>query len=167
MMHNQIDEFETLMRNLTGLLCWNIHAGAVGSLIGLHLGEKVPLKQPLPFPNTSLTPDEHKYRGEYILYVEDCPWRLESTDSVIALWTDSNAPDGPIIAGMQRLIGHKIEQLEVLRPGLDLVIRFTNGLTLRIFPDQADPDEGDNYALSLVDKTYVVAARSTLYIEET
>lgn len=152
---------------MAGLPCWNVQAGAVGSMASLHIGAKVPLDKPLPYPNRSLTPDEHKFRGEYVLYIEDCPWRLESTDAVIALWTQSNAPDGPMVTGLNRLIGTTIDSAQVTLPGMDLAVRFDNGLTLRVFPDQSDPDEGDNYSLSIKDdKTYIIAANSTVYVED-
>jgi hypothetical protein len=160
-----LEELEQALRRLVGLPCWNLQAGAIGSLMSLHIGEKIPLNKPLPYPNTQLSPDEHKYRGEYVLYVEDCPWRLDGTDAVIASWTDSGAPDSPLITGTRQLIGQRIEGLDLIRPGLDLILYFSNGLTLRVFPDQSDPDEGDNYSLSLADRTYIVAARSTVYVE--
>lgn len=159
-------EFIDIITGLTGLPCWNVYAGSVGSLISLHLGEKIPLTKPLPYPNPQLTPDEHKLRGEYILYIEDCPWRLDSPDEVVATWTDSNASDGPIVMGMKACIGAQVTHVNIIRPGLDLTLHFSNDLVLRVFPDQSDPEEGDNYSLSLADRTYIVAARSYLYVED-
>lgn len=157
-----IAEFEAALHNLAGKPCWNVQAGSVGSMASLHIGDKIPLDKPLPYPNTSLTPDEHKFRGEYVLYVEDCPWRIEDTESVLITWLESGST---ITAQMKSLAGRTVDRVEVTRPGMDLALHFSGGITLRIFPDQANPDEGDNYSLALHDKTYIVSARSTVLIE--
>lgn len=162
-----IAEFEHVIHQLTGLECWNITAGAVGSMASLDLGAKMLRGKPMPFYNASLSIDEHKYRGEFVLYIEDCPWRLDGIDEVIASWTDSSAPSGPIITGLKRLIGQRIESVALTRPGLDLTVHFSGGLALRIFPDQSDPEEGDNYSLSVADeRAYIVGARSLLRRED-
>ncbi|GAB4509584.1 MAG: hypothetical protein OHK0046_04860 [Anaerolineae bacterium] len=160
-----LTDFESAVQQLKGQPCWNIQAGAVGSLINLHLGDKIALEKPLPFPNPSLSPEAHKFRGQYILYIEDCPWRLDGPERVLASWTDDNGPRGPIVTQLRALIGQQVEMVSLSRPGLDLVLTFTGGYTLRIFPDQSDPDAGDNYALALIDRTYIVGARSQLIIE--
>ena len=159
-------EFQSAVAQLVGLPCWNIKAGAIGAMASIHLGEKVALDKPLPFPNTSLTPDEHKFRGAMVLYIEDCPWRLDGEDAVIASWTDSNAPKGPIVLGLQGLIGATVTAASVTPPGMDLTVQFDNGRTLRIFPDQVDADAGDNYSLSIKGgATYIVTAHSRVYKE--
>ncbi|MDX1994447.1 MAG: hypothetical protein SF029_18840 [bacterium] len=165
-MCEQITDFENALQQLVGLECWNVMAGAVGSLASLDIGAKVPRDKPLPYPNVKLSPDEHKFRGEFVLYLEYCPWRLDSSDEVLASWNDSNAPRGRIVTGLKRLIGAKISGVELLRPGLDLTVRFDNDLTLRIFPDMTQRDEGDNYSLSVANEvTYIVGAHSELRIE--
>ena len=138
----------------------------MGSMVSLDFGAKVARDKPLPYPNVKLTPDEHKFRGELVLYIEDCPWRLDSHDEVLASWTDSNAPRGPIVIEMKKLVGTRVVHVEVTHPGLDLLLRFDNGFVLRIFPDQSERDGGDNYSLSVADGlTYIVGARSQLSIE--
>lgn len=160
-------EFEAALQRLIGLDCSNVSAGAVGSLASLDFGARVPRSKPLPYPNVSLTPDEHKFRGEYVLFLEDCPWRLDGADAVIASWTDSSAPGGPIVSGLRQLVGRPVQAVELSYPGLDLVIRFSGGYTLKVFPDQSDPDAGDNYSLLTAEgTTLVVAARSTVYCDE-
>lgn len=163
---NEIDQLEQALHTLIGQPCWNVLAGAVGSLASLDIGAKVERDQPLPFRNVKLSLEAHKFRGETILYIEDCPWRLDGPDSVIAAWTDSNAPDGPIVTGLNKLVGHTITHAELTRPGLDLALTFDNGLTLRLFPDQTDPEAGDNYALDRHDaSTFIISTRSSIRIE--
>ena len=165
-MPDTIEAFRDAIANLIGMECWNVKAGAIGSMASLHIGAKVPLDKPLPYPNTQLTPDEHKFRGEFVLYIEDCPWRLDGTDAVIASWLDHNDPKGPIVTGLGSLMGSKIVAADVTVPGMDLAISFDTGATLRIFPDQVDPKEGDNYSLSIKSgDTFVVTAKSHVYID--
>lgn len=164
-MTNTLTQFQEALQALVGQPCWNVQGGAIGSLVSLHIGEKVALDKPLPYPNTGLTPDEHKYRGQYVLYIEDCPWRLDAPDRVLTAWTDDNSPRGAMVKHLRELIGTTITHVEITRPGLDLTMTFDNGNTLRIFPDQSDPEEGDNYALSVPERTYVVGARSTVQVE--
>jgi hypothetical protein len=160
------DEFETAVNNMIGLTCWSAQISGVGSLLSLQIGDKIRRDKPMVHPDFKLTEEERFFRGTYILYVEDCPWRLESDESVLTTWLDDSSPRGQLALHIASLAGQTITHAEITRPGLDLCIRFDSGVTLRIFPDQIDPDEGDNYALSLVDQTFVVAAQSTLYIDE-
>jgi len=134
-------------------------------MASLHIGEKIALKQPLPFPNASLSPDEHKYRGEFVLYIADCPWRLDAPDQVLTTWLASNAPDGPIVTHLRDLIGQHITDVVLTKPGLQLTLKFDSNITLHVFPDQIDPDEGDNYSLSTPEQIYIVAPGSELIIE--
>ncbi|NJL56545.1 hypothetical protein HC928_16270 [bacterium] len=134
-----LDAFENALQSLVGRPCWHVLAGAVGSLASLDVGAKVERDQPMPFRNKGIALEAHKYRGEFVLYIEDCPWRLDGPEAVIATWTDSNAPNGPIVQGLQRLAGQTITRVELTRPGLDLALHLADGHVLRIFPDQAIP----------------------------
>lgn len=161
----EIEQFAEAINALVGKPCWNVLAGAVGSLASLDIGAKVERNEPMPFRNTKMALESHKYRGEYVLYIEDCPWRLDGAEAVIATWTDSNAPDGPIVSGLNQLVGQTITGATLTRPGLDLALTFENGHVLRLFPDQTDPNAGDNYALDIHGlDNFIIAARSTILI---
>ncbi len=160
---SNLDQFAEAVQSLVGKPCWNVLAGAVGSLASLDIGAKVERDEPMPFRNTKMALESHKYRGEVVLYIEDCPWRLDGPDAVIASWTDSNAPQGPIVTGLNQLVGQTIADAQITRPGLDLVLTFENGYVLRLFPDQSDPNEGDNYALDVHgQRSFVIGAHSQL-----
>lgn len=162
-----IDEFEKALQSLIGQTCWAVTAGAVGAMASLDIGAKVERDQPLPFPNKNLDPELHRYQGKYVLYLEDCPWRLDSPDAIVTAWTDNNAPRGPLVTGLKRLEGQAITAVALTRPGLDLTLTFANNLTLCVFPDQTDPDAGDNYSLTLHGgAVYIVGARSQLTVED-
>lgn len=160
-----ITEFEVALRHMVGELCWSAQVSGVGSLVSLHIGAKLKRYQPMEHPDFKITEEERLYRGEYILYLEDCPWRIETAEAVITTWMDESTPGSPIETGIQQFVGQRIAQVELARPGLDLTLRFEGDLTLRIFPDQVDADVGDNYSLALPDRTYVVAAHSILYLD--
>jgi hypothetical protein len=160
-----IADYEADLKNLVGQPCWSAQVSGVGSLVSFHFGAKLKRDQPMTHPDFKITDEERLYRGEFILYIEDCPWRIETTEAVIATWMDESTPGSPIDAGMRQFVGQRVAQVELVRPGLDLTLHFENGLRLRIFPDQIDADVGDNYSLALPDHTYVVAARSTLYLD--
>ena len=161
-----ITEFESTLNQLVGQSCWSAQISGVGSLVSLHFGEKIKRDEPMTHMDYQLTNEERFYRGVFILYVEDCPWRVETPQEVLATWLDENAPGGPMEAAIHRFVGQQVQEVTLIQPGLDLVLQFAEGLTLRIFPDQVDADVGDNYSLTHIDRTYIVAARSTLFVED-
>jgi hypothetical protein len=160
-----ITEFENELRRMVGQPCWSAQISGVGSFISFNIGTKIKREQPLLNPDFKISDEERFFQGEFILYVEDCPWRIEGADKVLATWLGENTQDGEIDRAARQLVGHDVESVELARPGLDLIVKFDGGVTLRVFPDQIDADEGDNYSLALTDKAYVVAAGSTLYCE--
>ena len=160
-----VDEFENQIQGMVGKLCWSVQVSGVGSLANLHIGEKIARTQPMLHQDFQLEMDERAYVGQYVLYLEECPWRLDGPDGVIASWMDSSDRGGRIHTGLPELVNRQIQRVQLRRPGLDLELYFTGGYTLRVFPDQVNPDEGDNYSIVIGDATYVVAANSTLYID--
>ena len=159
-------EFETALKRMVGQTCWSVQDSGIGSLFSLQIGQKEQRDQPMAHHEFKISVEERVYRGEFILYVEDCPWRIETSEKVLATWLDDNTQDGAMNKVIQQFVGRKVDQVDVSRPGLDLSLRFEGELTLRLFPDQIDADEGDNYSLAVQEKTYIAAAQSTLYAEE-
>jgi hypothetical protein len=129
-----IDEFEAHVQAMVGKLCWSVQVSGIGSLANLHIGEKIQRTQPMLHQDFKLEMDERAYVGEYVLYLEECPWRLDGPDSVIASWMDSSEHGGRIHSGLSELTNRQVQRTTVLRPGLDLVLHFAGGYTLRIFP---------------------------------
>ena len=160
-----IDEFENRIQGMVGKLCWSVQVSGVGSLANLHIGEKIPRTQPMLHKDFNLEMDERAYVGEYVLYLEECPWRLDGPEGVIASWMDSSDQGGRIRSGLPQLTNRQVQRTQLRQPGLDLELDFAGGYTLRVFPDQVDPDEGDNYSIAIGDTTYVVAANSILYVD--
>ena len=160
-----IEKFASQLQGLIGEICWSVQVSGIGSLANLHFGTQRNRSQPLLHQDFRLSMEERAYQGEYILYLEECPWRLDDSERVLATWMDESEDGGRISENLPRLNGARVEKVEVCRPGLDLTIWFANGMTLRVFPDQVDAEVGDNYSVVLMDETYVIAANSTLYID--
>jgi len=161
-----IKSFEAMILGMIGKTCWSVQVSGVGSLANLQIGEKIKRAQPLLHKDFQLSMEERAYIGEYVVYLEECPWRLETADAVVCTWMDESTPDGRMVTGLKQLTGRQIEHTEITSPALDLVLRLTGHYVLRVFPDQVDPDEGDNYSITHNEATsYVIAAASTLYIE--
>lgn len=155
-------DFEAVVARLAGIPCWSVLISGVGSLANLHFGQKIERAQHLVHPNFKITPEESVYEGEIVLYLEECPWRLDGVDAVLCTWMQDTAK---IAAELVKLRGDVVLEATVTRPAYDLTIRFESGCVLRVFPDQSNPDEGDNYSVAHAGKTYVLAANSTLYME--
>jgi len=160
-----IDQFIEIMAGLVGQTCWSVQVSGIGSLANLHFGEKIKRPKPMIHQDFRISMEERAYHGEYILYLEECPWRLDGPDGVLVTWMDSADPGGRIYEKLPLLKEHTVQNTEVFTPGLDLAVHFDGGYTLRIFPDQVDADEGDNYSFTHRDNTYIVTARSQIYIE--
>jgi hypothetical protein len=161
-----VKSFETMILGMIGKTCWSVQMSGVGSLANLQIGEKVKRAQPLLHQDFKLSMEERAYIGEYVLYLEECPWRLETAEAVVCTWMDESTPDGQMNTGLKQVIDRQVERAEITRPALDLTLYFTGHYVLRVFPDQVDPDEGDNYSITHNETaTYVIAADSTLYIE--
>src|SRR5690606_21991872 len=106
------------------------------------------------------------HQGEVVVYLEECPWRIDSAEAVICTWMDENAPNQRLHDGLMMLKDRRVLDAEVILPAYDLIITFEGGLILRVFPDQVNAEEGDNYAINTSNgKTFIIAANSTLYIE--
>jgi hypothetical protein len=74
---------------------------------------------------------EDELSGELALII-DCPWRLDDADEPLCGWHDD---EDHIIHQVAHLIGARVESVELRRPGFDLILRFIEGHTLRLFPD--------------------------------
>lgn len=163
-----INQLISVIEGLRGKPCWSVQISGVGSLANLHFGAKVPRQkeQIMTHPDFKIDVDERVNQGEVVLYLEECPWRVDSASAVLCSWMDENKAGGRLVEGLSQLKGLSVIDAQVIQPALDLIITFEGGLVLRVFPDQSNPDEGDNYAVNLAHgTTFILSAHSTLYIE--
>jgi hypothetical protein len=165
MTDDALNALNAIIAKWPGLPCWSVQVSGVGSLANLHFGEKIEREHVMSLHTFQVDVDERLYQGETVLYLEECPWRLDSPEDVLCSWMDDSTPEGRLTQGLMQLKGRTVTAVKMTQPALDLTVEFDGGLALRIFPDQVDPDEGDNYSITAGKQTFVVAARSTLYIE--
>ncbi|WAC20021.1 hypothetical protein OVA24_01340 [Luteolibacter sp. SL250] len=134
---------EALLSLKDGAGCWAFIAGSgTGSMVTLDFGGKVARLRPLK--NRHVSEDARNYKGEYCLFLQHCAWRIESADEVICSSSSSNHHGGPMLRGLQRLIGQRVSEATVHAPSFDLVLQFGNGLRLSIFC-VVGIDDWDNY----------------------
>lgn len=154
-----VDEMRVSLHRLLHQECWGIGAGeGTGSVLNLHIGEKL-LRQ-TPVANPYLANDLQKYEGEMGLFIE-CAWRVDSDVEVMCGSGESNINHGLMIEGLGKITGHKIEHFDLLLPAYDLILHFSNSLTLRVFCDQTElTGENDNYSIFFPEVIYVVGSRS-------
>ena len=135
---------ELLVKNLkkiVGLECWSIIGGkGTGTMISMKFGRKIPFTPPLR--NVHLTEEERNFDGEYSFLTYFCWWRLDSKDEVM-FGADDYCDDFDQYVPLLResLIDTKITAIDVLYPGYDLSITFSNGNILRLFCWDIQPDE--------------------------
>jgi hypothetical protein len=157
------DEFDAKLSLLTGQECWSVIAGSgTGSTIHLAFGRRIPRR--VPVNNSILSEAERIYEGEFDLFVE-CAWRLERSNVVLCGSTDDDRNDGPMVIGLQQVVGGVVASVEVSKPIPDLILRFTGDLCLRVFCDQTNPDTNyDNYSFRMGDTILAVKARGRLAV---
>jgi hypothetical protein len=63
--------------------------------------------------------------------VQDCAWRLQTDDDILAASEDSRSQFIPAVKVMEH---QPVQGIDVTLPSLDTTIRFENGLRLRLFP---------------------------------
>jgi len=153
--------FRKALSDIVGAECWAVVAGAgTGSVILLHIGEKLPRDRIIPNPH--LSEDARRFDAEFNLYVR-AVWRLDSRKGVICGAWDDNRAGGPMLKGLSRLSGNIVEGFDLEEVGMDLVLKFSNNLKLKIFCDQLnETDQGDNYTLGTQGGHYIVGLRSIL-----
>jgi hypothetical protein len=159
-----VGEFEAALQKLVGLECWSIVGGKPHSTLAtFDFGQKIERRVPLNYPQ--LSSEQRSFYGEISLVTCFCPWRVETPDTVIGSWTDRSDNGAPLMHPLENLIGLTVERVELARPALDLILTFTTNLTLRLFCDQTnEQDGGDNYIYFAPDRSYSVELHSKLHV---
>jgi len=156
------DEFGNVVNSLARQRCWSVIAGkGSGSRVGIDIGDKVRRRKPIENPYLSI--EQQHFRGKFRLSIEDCAWRLNSATEIICASTSDNANEGPLVRGLQRIVGVYIKSVEFSFPTFDLTVNFSNGLTLYLFCDQCNSfDLANNYSLTYLDQMFVIGTNSQL-----
>ncbi|WP_459204474.1 hypothetical protein ACQVRV_18945 (plasmid) [Ralstonia pseudosolanacearum] len=129
---NSVNKGKEFFGRIIGKKCWSIIAGAgTGSMMSLGFGEKI--RRERSVRNTKLSPEQQDFMGEFVLFVKDSPWRIvNESNETICSSDDSNEDGGPMLAGLNRLIGRSVVSVNIANDtgGLDLL--FSDGLCVQL-----------------------------------
>lgn len=140
---NTVNEF---FGRLIGKRCWSIIAGAgTGSMMSLAFGEKFRRERPLR--NPTLSPEQRDFMGEFVIFVKESPWRVvnENNDTICDSG-DDNAAGGPMLTGLQRLIGGSVVSINIANDAGGLNLLFSDGLCIQLKGVDCG-DNSDSYTL--------------------
>ena len=95
--------------------------------------------------NPYLAKDEALFNSEFSLMVW-CSWHIEDEKSIITGNNDPNDNDGPMVSGLRLLCDTSITEVICNPPSYDLELKFSNGLSLKIFCCSVNKlDDYENY----------------------
>ena len=157
----------TFVQKLVGIECWSVVGGwGPGSVISLGFGRKFAYATPLQ--NKNLTETERLYAPEFNLMVY-CAWRLTQKGSIVGGWRDSapeftgstRRPSSPVRLDLDKLVGRRVDVVNINPTTRDLRIRFVGGMEFELFCDVTnDFDSDENYSLSDRKWTCVIGIKS-------
>lgn len=153
-----------LVGRLTGEECWSVICGeGTGSVLSLGFGARRPRRRWLG--NPSLPPEERRFEGEYLLFIE-AAWRVERQGEIVSTWT-TRGVDSRSGQGLPEMIeGARVVRGQLSEGGLDLQLAFDSGYELIVFCDQGETDGADNYHLSDATTLIAVGPLGEIQIEE-
>jgi len=150
------EELQNAIRLLEQRPCWAVIYGReTWPNLSMHFGEKIPRNRPLP---TAVREDVKFFDGEFGLYVE-CTWRLETETSIIGSSRQPIVEDAPVLDVLGSLENQLVSQVELQMPGMDLTLRFDDGVALRVFCDEID-DSRSNFSFFFPRGSITVGPRS-------
>jgi hypothetical protein len=156
------EELARLISSLKGLECWYMGCGgAAGSTFHLDLGGKV--RRPVPLKNPAHSEEFRQFEGEVGLDVW-CAWRLDGADGPVTSWDDTIEA---VQAGLEKLVGSRIDTVEVVPPAWDMNIKFSNSLCLRVFCDHVpgEPSFDGNWDVRTQDMSIAIGPGTQYRIE--
>jgi hypothetical protein len=135
---NNLEKFYKISHEIVGRQAWGVKAG-MGSFLTMEFGSRI--KKP--------DADE---RGEWHFWVYCCSWRIEQNEHIVLGCEDSKVK---IEAFLHKFEKSTLESFEVTLPGLDAILKFDTGLTLKLFTINTE-DEDQWMLFTPNDKVLVV-----------
>lgn len=142
---NSVNSISYFFDALIGKRCWSVIAGPdTGSMASLAFGEKIRRSRPLR--NSTLSSDQREFDGELVVFIKGSEWSIFYEKYPVCSSNDSNEINGPMLAGLQRLIGRKVVEVNITDAlgGLDLF--FDGALRLQL-NGTVPADDFDSYSL--------------------
>ncbi|MDR4509009.1 MAG: hypothetical protein MRJ65_12380 [Candidatus Brocadiaceae bacterium] len=158
-------QFKNEIGKLIGKNCWGVVAGqGNGSMVTLHIGEKVKRSQPLR--NEKLSQDLRVFQGEFCVFIKGCSWRFEHTKCIKCSWRQE---ENVLVQALKPFNeGLRILKITAKDVFLDLAIEFENQYSLFLFCDQMPIDQGiDNYSIRTPSGWFTVGPKNVLSFEAT
>ena len=124
----KIGIIEEIIKGLLGKKAWNARIG-YGSFVTIEFG------------NPIVQENDQSSHGEWHLWVYICSWRIEKDNHIIVGDQDSKERMNETI---KLIDGTTLESFEVLSTVLDAILRFSDGLTLRLFSILSNDEENDD-----------------------
>jgi len=151
-----------LRSQLVGLECWYASFGGkhVGSTFSLAFGDRIP--RAVPLSNSAHSEEFRNYEGSANLVVW-CSWRLDSQESPES---SSDDTDEGIKRALNGIVGAKVVDVVVERPGWDLRLLLFPYQVLRVFCDHVpgDPSFDGNWELHTVKEAYYFGPGFTMEV---
>lgn len=112
----------------------------------IHFGRKILRERPLK--NSTLSEESQHYEGEFVLFIQNCAWRIEHAGEVAGTSKSRNTEGGEMLRALMLLKDATVVSTSISTPGRDVTVEFSTGATLRTFCDCASEDtDGANYTL--------------------
>lgn len=147
MSRQTVSGLRNLVSSLEGKVCWAFIAGAgTGSMVTLYFGRKYP--RPKVLRNPKLTPELRGYEGEYHMFLQGCDWRVEDAKGIICSSSSPNHSDGPMVVGLNRLVGKIVVRAQVVGVVPDISLLFNDQCSLFTFCHTIKEDSLDNYSVA-------------------
>jgi hypothetical protein len=125
---NDLEAINGILAPVLGREAWDAHIG-YGARISINFGEA----------RVSTRGRWTSTDGEWVFWIDTCAWRIEDQNGVLSAWED---PDPIIKKAVERLNGRALLGVDISPVNADTVLRFADGLLLRLFPIYMDP-QGD------------------------
>lgn len=161
-----MDPVEMFLRVLPGKNCWSIIAGpGTGSMVSIAVGRQI-LRQ-RPIRNPTLSALQREFDGEFKVFIQDADWRLEDRGEAICSSKDTNDADGPMLSGLNRLVGKTVLSAAPLGKDGDFELMFDENLRLLVLCASTADASGDgaNYSLHDLEKVVSVLEHGQVVIE--
>ncbi len=156
-------QVEDALLDLIGRRCFSAITGSEGEFaFALHLGAQQ--RRQLRLANPRLSFLQRTFEGSHMVVVE-CTWRIDGPDAVIASCFDRAKPAGPRDDAVEALVERTVVGVQLMRPGLDLEVRFEGGHTLHCFATEVSLENKatrNNWTYSSPFGTVTVGPRSRL-----
>ena len=164
-MSDSSSEIIAELETIKGSPVWAAVAGpGTGSMVNLHIGQKIRLEKPVNNPNISQVARE--FEGEWEVFIENAGWRLDNATGVLCSSKSDNSSSGEMVEGLNQVLGACIDNIEMNFPGADLKLTFSNGMRLSIFSDCMDDSDGDNFTLFSQTEIYTVKPKGRVIKDE-